>query len=225
MKFCFLIWFVFSGITQVFSQPEKLIIKAGEPIGVLNKHVYRYPEFSYGKVSFKDGSAGAGKMNLNFFSGDMQFINEQGDTLAMTAESVRLITISEDSFYPYKENIFELIQEYPKGKLVLAQTLKLADEKNTGAYGITSSTHSVDNYNTLRAYAHYTLQLNKDLVFTKEKRYYFSFGSDDFLPVNRKNIFKAFSKQRTQLENYLEENSIDLNHEDYLKKLFAQFLK
>lgn len=220
-----LLLFLLGIIGQSSSQTTNITIKAGEGMQALNSHVYRYPQFVQGKVYFEDGTAAAGKMNLNFFSGAMQFINAQGDTLAIEENNIRLISIKEDTFFFSKQSYLELVEEYRGGKLAILQTLKLADEKSTGAYGISSSTHRIDNYNTLRAYAQYTLQLNKDLIFSREKHYYFSYGASGFLPVNRKNVLKAFSKQRTELENYLEQHRIDLNQEEDVRKMFAHFLK
>lgn len=225
MRSFLFILFLLTGIHQSISQTTEIIIKAGENTDVLNSHVYRYPQFVQGKVYYNDGTIAAGNMNLNFFSGAMQFINVKGDTLAMDENNIRFVAVEKDTFYFNDENYFERVENYSAGKLLSFQILKLADEKSTGAYGISTSTHRIDNYNTLRAYAQYTLQLNRNLVFTKEKHYYFRYGSGTFLLANRKNVLKAFSNKKTEVENYIIQNNVDISQEDDLKKLFAQFLK
>ena len=225
MRYCLFIIFIVIAVLRSSSQPTKIVIKAGESIDVLNSYIYQYPEFVDGKVYYNDGKAASGKMNLNLFSGTMQFINVGGDTLAIIEEHLKLVVIGEDSFHYDGQNYLQLLTASPSMRLAVLQRLKLLDEQNTGAYGISGSTHSIDNYNTLRANNTHKLQLNKDLIFTSQRQYYFSHGAADFLPATKRNITKAFFKQKKEIENYFKQNDVDLNHEDGVRKLFAQFLK
>ena len=94
------------------------------------------------------------------------------------------------------------------------QKIKFLDEKNIGAYGLSTSTHTIDNYNTLRANTTYALKVNKDLICSKEKKYYFSQGDEDFVIVNKKNLLKEFPHKKTLIENYLKEHEIDFNNKE-----------
>ena len=209
--------------TSIFSQTStRFIIKAGEEISALYKEVYKYPDFKSGKVYFSYGQVSAGKLNYNLIMGKVQFIDEKNDTLIIADEaSIKLITIGTDTFYYDKENYIELISDYNFAKLGVQQRVKFLDEESIGAYGIPTSTHTIDNYNTLRANTTFKLQINKDLIFSKERKYSFSYRSDDFVIANKKNILKKFPKQKAVIENYLTQNNTDFEKELDLKNLFG----
>ena len=181
-----------SSIGRSFAQNTVMTIKAGEDISALNGHIYKYPQFAHGKVYFNDGSIARSKMNFNLLLEAIQFIDEKGDTLALANETtIRYLTVGIDTFFVH-EGYLQLLSTYGDIKLATKQKIKFLDEKNIGAYGLSTSTHTIDNYNTLRAYNTYTLKINKDLVYSKERKYYFSGGDDNFVIVNKKNLLKVF---------------------------------
>ena len=69
--------------------------------------------------------------------------------------------------------------------------IKFLNEKNIGAYSISISTHTIDNYNTLRANNTYALIVNKDLLYSKERKYYFNKEKHCFIPAKKK-CFESF---------------------------------
>ena len=65
-----------------------------------------------------------------------------------------------------------------------------------------------------------TLQLNKDLVFSRERSFYY-LQKDNYVPVTRKNILKLVdSKQKSHVETYMTSNAIDLKNQEHLQRLF-----
>ena len=209
--------------SSLFSQTTSTFtVKAGEDISEVYKQAYKYPEFRNGKVFFSYGSPAGGKMNYNLIIGKVQFIGEKNDTLVIADEAaIKFITIGTDTFYYDKDNYVELLANYGEVKMALQQRIKFLDEKNIGAFGIPTSTKNIDNYNTLRANNTYSLKVNKDLVYSKESKYYFREGESNFLAVNKKNILKEFPGKRAVIEKFLKEHDVDYNNEEDLKSLFA----
>jgi len=200
-------------------------IKAGEDVSALNEHIYKYRGFAPGKVYFKDGTTAGSKMNFNLLLETMQFIDEKGDTLALANEnSIKYITVVPDSFF-FNDGYLQLVSTYGEIELATRQKIKFLDEKNIGAYGISTSTHTIDNYNTLRAYNTYSLKVNKDLVYSKEKKYYFNQGDGNFVLVNKKNLLKEFPHKKGFIETFLKQHEIDLNDEADLNNLFSYLAK
>src|SRR5687767_513412 len=73
---------------------------------------YRFENFLVGQVHYKDGNGGVGRLNYNLLVQEIHFINDKGDTMALdNLETVRLITIGNDSFYFYK-GIVEVAGRY-----------------------------------------------------------------------------------------------------------------
>jgi hypothetical protein len=209
--------------SSLFSQTTSTFtIKAGEDISAVYKQAFKYPEFRNAKAVFSYGSPAGGKMNYNLIIGKIQFIDEKNDTLVIADEAaIKLITIGTDTFYYDRDNYVELLANYGEVKMALQQRIKFIDEKNIGAFGIPTSTQNIDNYNTLRANNTYSLKVNKDLVFSKEDRYYFSEGENGFLVASKKNILKEFPRKKMVIENYLKEHDINYNNEEDLKSLFG----
>jgi hypothetical protein len=209
--------------TSIFSQTiSTFTIKAGEDISAVYKQAFKYPQFRNGKVVFSYGSPAGGKMNYNLIIGKIQFIDEKNDTLVIADEAaIKFITIGTDTFYYDRDNYVELLANYGEVKMALQERIKFVDEKNIGAFGIPTSTKNIDNYNTLRANNTYSLKVNKDLVYSKESKYYFSEGESNFLVANKKNILKEFPSKRTVIENYLKQHDINYNNEEDLKSLFG----
>lgn len=95
----------------LFAQNDNTTVKAGEKIkdAVSQKVKFRYPEFTTGSVSFKDGTKSGAPLNLNLLSEEMQFIDANGDTLSLDNEAtIKYISISNDTFY-YSRGYLELI--------------------------------------------------------------------------------------------------------------------
>ena len=217
---CIVVIFLF-WIERSFPQNTVVTIKAGEDVSILNEHIYKYRGFTPGKVYFNDGTVARSKMNFNLWLETILFIDEKGDTLALANENtVKYLTMGTDTFFVH-EGYLQLISNYGNIKLATRQKIKFLDEKNIGAYGLSTSTHTIDNYNTLRAYNTYTLKVNKDLVYSKEKKYYFSKGNDDFVTVNKKNVLKMFPHKKKLTEDYLKEHEIAWDSEHDLKNLFG----
>lgn len=211
--------FIFSAGRST-AQDSVITIKAGEDVSALYKHIYKYPVFTTGTVYFNDGTIARSKMNFNLLLEAMQFINNKGDTLALDDENtIRQITVGADTFF-FHEGYLQLVSTYGKTELVARQKIKFLNEKNIGAYGLSTATHTIDNYNTLRAFGTYSLKLNKDLLYSKEKRYYFNKGDHVFIAANKKNILKKFSDKEKLIENYLENYAVNYNNEEDLKNLF-----
>lgn len=212
--------FLFS-LAKSVAQDSVITIKAGEDVSALYKHIYKYPVFSTGTVYFNDGTIARSKMNLNLLLEVMQFINEKGDTLALDDENtIRRITVGADTFF-FQKGYLQLVSTYDNTELASRQKIKFLNEKNIGAYGISTATHTIDNYNTLRAFGTYALKLNKDLIYSKERKYYFSKRDNEFILANKKNILKMFPEKKALVEKYLKEHELDYNKEQDLKNLFV----
>jgi hypothetical protein len=203
-----------------------ITIKAGEDLTAVYEQMYRFPQFSYGKVYFINNDSAKGKLNYNLLMRKMQFLNERGDTLVLADDNpIRVVAIDTNIFYCNSGECVELIAGWPSAELAVSHHLKLADEQKAGAYGLPSSTHTIENNNSFKANNDYRLQLNKDLVFTKETRYYFIDAARHFIVANKKNLSKLFPGQKAQIENYLKENQINFKSDIDLKNLFMYIAK
>ena len=208
---CFCIWCT----NQLSAQTRTTItIKAGEGITAIYKQMYRFPQFMYGKVYFMNSDSAKGKLNYNMLIKKMQFIDKRGDTLVLSDNNpIRLVVIDTIIFYCNSEECVELLAGYPPAELAASYKLKLADEQKIGAYGLSSSTQTIENTSSF-VENNYKLLVGKDLVFAKDTRYYFIDANKHFIVANKKNLLKLLPGQKTKIENYLKTHDVDFKNEN-----------
>ncbi len=176
---------------------------------------YRYPNFTEGKLRFKNGITSAGRFNYNFLLGEMEFLQSR-DTLSIAdKKNIRLITVALDTFF-YNNGYIEVIS----GGLVrvgLMQNIRLKSIERVGAYGTTDRTSSIDTYNSMAFNSNfYKLMPNEDWIFQKTHEYYFSTPGRDFVQFTRKNVLDNFPQKKDAIKEYLKTNKIDFSSRDDL---------
>ena len=230
MKPLLLLLFVLIGYADLSAQDSTIItIKAGNRIkDVLTPaDIFYYPQFTSGKVFFKDGTKATAKMNYTRLFDQMLFIDQKGDTLELADEkTIKFIVIAPDTFY-YDEGYMRLIADNGYVKFAEKQIWVVADVRKVGTHNRSTSTvaiTSLSDYNdeTTRAKS-YDLVLNQDLLIRKETHYYFGDDYNHFVRAGKKRLLLLFPKEQQSLENYLKDNKVNFDKKDDLEKL-AQFL-
>src|SRR3712207_5371463 len=122
MKTPLLLLFALTYGTGSFAQKKTfLIVKAGENIMdvVPAPEVFYYPQFTSGKVFFRDGTGVEAKLNYSRLVDEMHFIGPKGDTLALANEkNIKHVAIGNDTFY-YDGGYVRLLSAGPLVKLAV----------------------------------------------------------------------------------------------------------
>ena len=230
MKRLLLLFFILICYTNLSAQDSTLVtVKTGEKITDVLKtsDIYYYPRFIYSKVLFKDGTVADPYMNYNRLYDQMLFINEKGDTLAMTDEkNIEFIVNDWDIFY-YEKGYMRLIADDSVVKLAEKQVWVVADIRKMGTHNRPTTTVAVTSL------SHYTngqdaakskeLIMNEEIVLRKVTDYYFGDKYNHFVRATKKSLLNRFHKEQRSIENYLNENKVNFDKRDDLEKLF-QFL-
>ena len=204
-------------------------IKAGNRVNdvLTTAEIYYYPQFTSGKVFFRDGSKAIGKMNYTRLFDQMLFISPKGDTLAVADEkNIKFINIDQDTFY-YDEGYVRLIMNKGDVKLAEKQVWVVADVRKIGTHNKATTTvaiTSLDSYNDRASRAKsYDLLINEDMLIKKETQYFFGDKYNHFVRSGKKKLLLLFPKEQPGIENYLKENKVDFDKRDDLEKI-ALFL-
>lgn len=210
----------FAQITGSFTVKTGTSIRKSVPDSVL----YQYPQFTAGRVHFRNGSTTGAQLNYNRFFDEMQFIANNGDTLAIAdPESIKLILVGIDSFY-YDKGYFFVIGNNGSTKLAIKQGFKILDKQKTAAYDMSSSVSSIKNVNSYTTEGKiYDLAVKEDVVITRETYYYFGNKYNHFLPATKKNLMNLYPKHRNDISNYIKEAETRFHERKDLEKLL-QFL-
>ena len=203
---------------------EKIIVRAGEDIAPVispNGH-YRFAQFTTGIVKFKYGSLSKTRLNLHVSKGEMQFIDNKGDTLSIAQpDFVDNILIGENTRFVFSDKGYcELVGESAAGKLGKKITVQLANDKKT-AFGQSDPTGSQHHVGDVM-FDWRTVTLSYDVEVKKITSYYWIDSKNNAIPVNKKNASRLVEKQKqAKLQAFMNENNTNFNNEEDLRKLLA----
>jgi len=231
MKALLLLFFTLIGYIDTSAQDSTLVtIKTGEKVTDVLKssEIYYYPRFIYSKILFKDGTVADPYMNYNRLYDQMLFLNEKGDTLALTDEkNIEFIVNDWDIFY-YNKGYMRLIADDSVIKLAEKQVWEVADIRKMGTHNrptttvaITSLSHFSNGRDAAKSKE---LIMNEEIVLRKETEYYFGDKYNNFIRASKKSLLNRFHKEQRSIENYLNENKVNFDKKDDLEKL-CQFLR
>ncbi len=211
-------------ITRIsgYTQNEKWIVKAGEnPKEALGDSViYKYPQFETGTVYFKDGTVSNARLNLNLFTGEMQFIQLAGDTMALANEGLtKYIIIQKDTFY-YSKVFVQSVYSNPMARLGKIEMIKPVFVNKETAYGQSSSTSAITtgSYYNDNSYLQKLTQA-KEVVFYKKTYYFIGDRFGNFQPALKKNIVEMFNTNESAIDAFMKNNKLKLDKEEDLLRL------
>lgn len=179
-------------------------------------------EFSTGSVLLKDGRQQSGKLNIVTYNQKIWFINDKGDTLAMSNNDEVSMLIAQNTIFKRIRNSFvNIISQDGDYAFGVIKNLNIKEPPKTAAYGGTSETSSVTEISTLtngsgsiyqltpHNHAPYTLSIEP--VILKKNSMYFP---------NRKVFLKIFKKNKDEISQYLKENKVDFDDAHQVLKIY-----
>jgi hypothetical protein len=187
--------------------------------------IYQYPEFSIGKIIFRDQTSTGAALNYNYLNSEIEFIDPMNDTLAIAKHqmlNIKRIEVNKDTFY-YDNGYLQQVLQVPLGKLAKREMLIILTKEKLGAYDLPTSTVGVEAMTTFRDYYGSenaaTLRIRESITLDYRNQFFFGDNNYSFLPANKKNLLKVFHSRKEMINNYLQENNVDFRNIDDLKKL------
>lgn len=183
---------------------------------------YRYPQFMAGSVVYRNGVSGGGRLNYNRLLGEMQFIDNKGDTLALADEqNVAHVMIGPTRYYVNSgKGCLETISEHGPLKLARQTVFKSMRSEKKVAYGQSSGASSVA---TVQPYSNnssvHRIEATGDQMVKEETTYFMIDQNERFHLLNKNTLYKVFPKHKKAIEAYLNEQSIQFSQEADLQKL------
>jgi hypothetical protein len=216
----FICAFIFLNISLSAQKDDLITVKAGTRIldyFPLSER-YLYPEFTAGKVFFNTGTMNTTRLNYNFLTGEMEFLQSR-DTLSFyRKKDIRIVIVARDSFF--FDNGY--LRQISSGavKVYLKQYIKLKEVLKKDSYGTSSSGGASTSYGSLPANGRfYMLTANEDMVFQKVKEYYLSTPANGFVAFRKKTVMQLYPKHEDEIKTYLKSNDVDFDSEEDLIKL------
>jgi hypothetical protein len=221
---CLIAIFLFLGISYTNAQSKTYTIPPGGTVYdiVPPNEIFLYPSFVNGTVYYRSGGASKGMLNYNTLISEMQYVDGKGDTLALANESsIKHIIINSDTFY-YDKAFVRVIGGNNKIKLGEQPAFVQLDITKVGGYDQATSSSSISSLSSINVNGQtYKLTARENMIIGKTVRYYIGDVFNDFLLLNKKNLYKMFGKYDDRLRKFLKEAEIDFNKKEDVQRLIV----
>jgi hypothetical protein len=159
-------------------------------------------------------------LNYNLLYAEMQFIDTNGDTLALANEDkIKLIDTGENVFYFVPDVGFvELVANLPLASLVRQESLEIMDKadllKNTGFHdssfeaGAGTYVGSAPSYRQL-----FTRPAPQDMRIRKQERFLIMNHNKRFYPVKKATLVRLFPRYKREINQYWATEKPDVKNE------------
>jgi hypothetical protein len=225
-NYILIVFYLFFLSAGIFAQSGRTIrVKAGDDVAqAYSSHgFYRFPQFGKATLYYNNKARSEGqKFNYNVFSGNLQFVGPKGDTMDLGGQATIDSIVFENNVFLNKNGWMEVSTRADSVMLLKRTTIKTQVE-NVGAYGISSSTASIDNIKTYSNGAGvYNLVLNQDVVVIEVINWFFKDNNNNLLKANKANLLQLLSPSgQAKADAYLKQNKTSFEKEGDLKKLMA----
>ncbi len=173
--------------------------------------IYRFPDFQYGRVTFFTGFSPDKmiRLNYNLYFGQMDLINEKGDTVQIVpSKELKLIDVGGHIFfYDTRKGYIEILLQAP---VALGVWTILRTEKMDYVSGSIEGSVGVDIRGRPSVY---------DRYYRKTDTYFFIDEKNKLYKAIKPFILKLFPSHKEDINEYLQQNSIDFNSEKDLVNL------
>ena len=190
---------------------------------VLADERFLFDGFKESLVFFENSSITKAMMNYNLLSGEMMFINKEGDTLTLKKTSdITAIAIGEHFFRYISKHYYEVLVADTDSEtaLLIRRYIDRGTPAKYGAYGTTSPTSSIGVVSDMSTGAG-TQKLSTSAEFRFQRIEVFSLSRGNKISTaDKKNFLKIFSKNKVAIESYLKESPVDFKNEQDILRLY-----
>ena len=205
----------------LFAQNNQAVSEiSGETLKGFTKNIFKYADFTEGKIFLKDGSEYGAKLNYNRVFGQITTIDRIGKAAPLSnIETLDKVTITNDTFYFFNNNVLEKITHFGNGNLYLKQTMVYVVEQKDGYNGtpdvISDASKKIYDAEPKKE----DVNIEKNSQFKVINEYFIADQSMNFISANKKNFYDLFADHKEELKTFLREHSTDFSNINQMEKL------
>jgi len=203
-----------------FAQQREVIRVSGKDYPAFKtREQYKFPEFTRSEIYLKNGDTAFVRINLDYFDQHIKYVGANGDTMNLVTKDIKYITAGADTIFNENKQLYEWIGSTSLARLAVRHEMVYSSsETPNGIYGSSSSSTKVESHKAFLGGVQ--LESNDVLVFRSETTYYIEMIKDgNFVVANKKNLAELFPN--SDIEDYIDDNKLDLNNVDDLLKAFS----
>ncbi|GHB56609.1 hypothetical protein [Persicitalea jodogahamensis] len=211
-----------TGLPAWAQTSETIRVKSGERLAVGDK--YLFPQFAVGTVQYRDGRTVSAQLNFNLLLREMQFLNPPRlDTLALAREyTIKQILINDAKFvHDQKAGFMKILGDYGGVRLAVTQSLQVGNVDKEAGYGQSSGVSSIKSVNNLPSDngSITRLSMKGDVMYSRRESYFLLDENSLTYPANKKSVQKLFARHKSEIGDYIKDNSVQFGNAADLKRL------
>ncbi|MFB6318552.1 hypothetical protein [Saccharicrinis sp. FJH54] len=194
---------------------------------------YLFNDFSECIIAHKDSNISKVNANYNLLSEELQFMDKDQIKTLSNPDDILHVRFQSYTLIPDDKRFLIVIGDANSDFKILKKEKGNFNDimESKGAYGSSTTTASVKQQTDLNIggvnnmnMQQLTLDRDKGKTFRVNEQYYFKQANDSELtPLKKKNILKAFSKNKGEISAYLKSEKISLKDDTDLKR-FSKFI-
>jgi len=209
-------------ILMLAQDPQIIILDNNKTTAnVVNPELqYLFSEFQDGSVTLKKGKPIKCRLNYNFMTDEMLFIDEKGNKMALANPGdILTIYIGNRMFIPVSKGYYEIIEKAAIS-LVYKWTTNITEIGKAGVLGIVTDAPSVYQMNQM-SFDNRTwkLDVDKKAVVTVVVVPYLLIKSKCVRIQGWSDFAKAFPEKKAEIKSYSAQNLVDFKKETDLRWL------
>lgn len=208
MKKVFLLLIVFAWVKTSFAQE-------------VDPALFLFDDYTEGTVLMKNGAKSKGKLNFYLPKGEFFYIDDQdGNKVKALANSddVYLIEIGSRRFFPSEHGGLEILS--PDPAFYVRHCITFQQKEKTVGFGGTSTLGQVKTYSGNSAGDAFTSIPIDIKPGNRYNIYWVEHKGKQKEVRNMKQFIKLFSKQKAQLQEYIDAKNVDFNDATAMLSLF-----
>lgn len=208
MKKVFLLLIVFAWVKTSFAQE-------------VDPALFLFDDYTEGTVLMKNGAKSKGKLNFYLPKGEFFYIDDQdGNKVKALANSddVYLIEIGTRRFFPSEDGGLEILS--PDPAFYVRHCITFQQKEKTVGFGGTSTLGQVKTYSGNSAGDAFTSIPIDIKPGNRYNIYWVEHKGKQKEVRNMKQFIKLFSKQKAQLQEYIDAKNVDFNDATAMLALF-----
>jgi hypothetical protein len=205
------------------SEPDstEFFLAAGANLSkVWRDSIYMFPDFTKAKLVFRDNSTKEieSGINVNLFTGDIETINADGDTIKMrnTADITTLLVGNKIIYHDYYHGYIEVLLNSGIS-LGVSHYLRVKKSAVSLANVMASTDDMLQRTFYKNSYDNYTVSF--DRLFRKEKKYFFIGDNRQLEEANELSIQRLLPEKKFVLGKYIRRNNTNFKIEEDLRRL------
>jgi len=215
-------------ITPYAKSQEKInaTITQGEKIATLSpdkNYVLLYENPTDGRITFKNNTFAKAKLNIDLLRSEVLFLSpEKIYTPLANQEQISYFSIGKDLFFNSSYGIVQVIANINNVQLGIIRGFKPVNVEKEGAYGMTSSTSSIQQISSILETSPNIYAANLSVKQKVELGYfekYYLISNGNYLIANTKYFSKVFKIKKKELDEFAVKESINFSKKEDLIKL------